>query len=41
MLKAEEHVENIGWLPVSTGTHIVLGTEGKSLRLEAFRINVV
>lgn len=41
MLKAEEHVENIGWLPVSTGTHIVIGTEGKSLRLEAFRINVV
>lgn len=40
-LEVQEHVEEIGWLPKSKGTNIKIGTEGKSLRLEAFRINII
>lgn len=40
LLEAQEHIEQVGWMPVSTGTEIHLGTIGKALRLEAFRIVV-
>lgn len=40
LLEAQEHIEQVGWMPVSTGTEIHLGTVGKALRLEAFRIIV-
>ena len=40
ILEAQEHLEEVGWMPVSRGTTIHLGTEGKSLRMEAFRIIV-
>ena len=39
--KVQEHIQNVGWMPGSTGTNIKIGTEGKALRLEAFRINVL
>ena len=41
ILKAEEHVQDVGWLPKSQGTNIEIGTVGKALRLEAFKINVI
>lgn len=41
MLEVQEHIENVGWMPSSKGTNIRIGTEGKSLRLEAFKINVL
>ena len=41
MLEVQEHIENVGWMPISKGTNIRIGTEGKSLRLEAFKINVL
>lgn len=41
MLEVQEHIQSIGWMPVSTGTNISIGTEGKSLRLEAFKINMM
>lgn len=41
MLEVQEHVQSIGWMPSSKGTNIRIGTEGKSLRLEAFKINVM
>lgn len=37
-LQVQEHVQDIGWMPVSKGTQIHIGTEGKTLRLEAFKI---
>ena len=40
-LEVQEHIENVGWMPSSKGTEIRIGTEGKSLRLEAFKINVL
>lgn len=40
-LRAEEHIQDVGWMPKSEGTEIKLGTEGKALRLEAFKITVV
>lgn len=41
ILEVQEHIQYVGWMPKSKGTEIYLGTEGKSLRLEAFRINIV
>lgn len=41
MLEVQEHIQNVGWMPSSKGTNISIGTEGKSLRLEAFKINVI
>lgn len=41
MLEVKEHVQDIGWMPSSKGTNIKIGTEGKSLRLEAFKINII
>lgn len=40
-LEVQEHVQDIGWLPVSRGTDIHIGTEGKGLRLEAFKVSIV
>ncbi len=40
ILEVQEHVQDIGWLPVSRGNNIRIGTESKGLRLEAFKINV-
>lgn len=40
-LEVQEHIENIGWMPSSKGTHIRIGTEGKALRLEAFKIRIL
>lgn len=40
ILEAQEHIEQVGWMPVSTGNEINIGTVGKGLRLEAFRILV-
>lgn len=40
-LEVQEHLQNVGWMPSSHGNEIKIGTEGKSLRLEAFKINVV
>ena len=37
-LQVQEHVQDVGWMPVSKGTQIHIGTEGKTLRLEAFKI---
>lgn len=41
ILQVQEHIQDVGWLPVSKGTNIKIGTEGKSLRLEAFKINIL
>lgn len=41
MLEVQEHIQYTGWMPSSKGTEIHIGTEGKSLRLEAFKINVM
>lgn len=40
-LEVQEQVQDIGWLPPSKGTGIKIGTETKSLRLEAFKINII
>ena len=40
-LEVQEHVQDVGWMPKSKGTEIHIGTVGKSLRLEAFKIDVV
>lgn len=40
-LEVQEHIQYVGWMPKSKGKEIHLGTEGKCLRLEAFRINIV
>ena len=40
-LEVQEHIQFVGWMPKSKGKEIHLGTEGKTLRLEAFRINIV
>ena len=40
-LEVEEHIQSVGWMPSSKGTNIKIGTEGKSLRLEAFKIKIV
>lgn len=40
VLKVEEHIQEVGWMPVSVGKEIHIGTVGKSLRIEAFRIIV-
>ena len=37
-LEVQEHIQDIGWIPASKGKNIKIGTEGKSLRLEAFKI---
>jgi polysaccharide deacetylase len=39
-LIAQEHIQDVGWMPISKGKEIYIGTEGKSLRLEAFKIEI-
>lgn len=39
-LKVSEHIEGIGWLPASVGYNVKVGTEGKSLRMEAIKIEL-
>lgn len=39
-LDVQEHVQDIGWMPASRGTDIRIGTEGKGLRLEAFKVSI-
>ena len=41
MLEVQEHIQDVGWMPSSKGTNIKIGTEGKSLRIEAFKINLL
>jgi len=40
-LEVQEHIQDVGWMPKSSGTEIHLGTKGKCLKIEAFKINVV
>lgn len=40
-LRVSEHIEKVGWMPVSEGYHIKIGTEGKSLRMEAIVIQLM
>ena len=39
-LKANAHVQNIGWQGDKRGMHMMLGTTGKSLRMEAFTLSL-
>lgn len=41
MLEVQEHVENIGWMPMFQNTNFVIGTVGKSLKLEAFKLKML
>ena len=41
LLEIQEHIQDVGWLPSSKGTEIRVGTVGKALRLEAFKINIL
>lgn len=41
VLEVKEHIQDVGWMPASKGTQILIGTIGKSLRMEAFKINVL
>ena len=40
ILEVQEHIQNVGWMPTSKGTNIRIGTEGKSLRIEAFKMYI-
>ncbi len=40
-LIAAEHIQDVGWMPDSKGKNIFLGTQGKNLRLEAFKANIL
>ena len=40
-MSAQGHVQNIGWQKEQQGTHIIIGTEGQSLRLEAFKLKFI
>lgn len=41
LLEVEEHIQNVGWMPKTTAKEFTIGTVGKSLRMEAFRMRVV
>lgn len=41
VLEVQEHIENVGWMPSSKGNDVRIGTEGKALRLEAFKIGIL
>ena len=41
VLEVQEHIQDVGWMPKSRGTNIRIGTEGKCLKIEAFKINIV
>ena len=38
-LSTSAHVQNIGWTNTNSGKNVTLGTTGRGLRVEAFRIN--
>lgn len=40
-LEVQEHVQDIGWMPKFKSQNFIIGTVGKSLRLEAFKIKVI
>lgn len=40
-LEVQEHIQDVGWMPKSKGYKTRIGTEGKALRLEAFKINII
>lgn len=40
LLEVSEHIERVGWMPKSLGNLIKIGTEGKALRLEGFKIHI-
>ena len=40
-LEVQEHIQDVGWMPKSSGTDIHLGTEGKCLKIEAFKIIII
>lgn len=40
-IKGQAHVQNEGWQKEIIGSPIILGTTGKSLRLEAFRLEIL
>lgn len=41
VLEVKEHIQDVGWMPTSRGKEIHIGTEGKALRLEAFKIKII
>lgn len=41
LLEVEEHIQDVGWMPKTTAKEFTIGTVGKSLRMEAFRMRVV
>lgn len=41
VIKGQAHVQNEGWQKEQIGSPIILGTTGKSLRLEAFRLEIL
>lgn len=40
-IKASAHIQNIGWQEEKIGTEIMIGTEGRALRLEAMKLEFV
>lgn len=40
-IKAQAHIQDIGWQEETKGTHIKIGTEGRALRLEALKLEFV
>ena len=40
-MRAQGHIQNIGWQKEVVGKDITIGTTGKSLRLEAFRFEFI
>ena len=41
LLEVQEHIQDVGWMPKTTAKEFTIGTVGKSLRMEAFRIKVI
>ncbi len=41
LLEVQEHIQDVGWMPKTVAREFMIGTVGKSLRLEAFKMNVI
>ena len=41
LLEVQEHIQDVGWMPKTTAKEFTIGTVGKSLRMEAFRMKVI
>lgn len=41
LLEVQEHIQDVGWMPKTIAKEFTIGTVGKSLRMEAFRMNVI